>query len=422
MKVINLIYNYLFNLLFIIILTIDLLYAQEYIDLLYIPDRFESPAYEVLSEKSVDYPLVNKLNNPDKVAFKVNYRGHEAIACIDINERGFNYSTLQYITSESPRQQLMGKVKTIVNEYIWSPNGIRLIGYIDDRSSNNYKTILYFDNQAHQLIFERNLNSYRSNFYFINDNKILYRRKNMLCTSMLGNLNIVDNDLFPCEMFGLSIFFINNSSKLLYFKYDKNNDAGIYFSNLNGSGHEKIINNPRFSEIDPKISNNNLIAYASNQIDREITNLREKDNLSNMFNLYVYDLSHNRTIKISNEYIRIKERRNDQFSEKNPIKWVDSKLFYMLRDNTTSLVCWDQENNITYDISSIIEGNITLRLFGWDNPPQYRCRINQINNFDIFKINQGFYALISANIILEQNDCSFNCRWKGDSLILFIRL
>ncbi|CAN2046405.1 hypothetical protein GMMP1_300025 [Candidatus Magnetomoraceae bacterium gMMP-1] len=388
-----------------------------------------------ISDRTIDFPVVNMTTQATWIALKIedNY-GHESIAIVPINSKGFKSDDLIFLTSEKPygigmESNKNRKIKVL--EYIWDRKGDNILYsyYIKDNknyqikiapingihgisSQNQDRSVYKFFNNG-QCLKWKDGKKYRSNFCYIGPDKydFIYRSgKKGLC-KLGGNPTdgFYDNVLVRGDIF--EPIYIHSMNKILYYKYD-NNDAGIYENTLDGQHEKKLLNLSVFSEISPKFSSKcNMLAFLSNYHKGFQGSSKERDELSNKFRLYASRIDQLKNISeinpfIVKDYINAQTFRDVQFRNQNTIKWLDTKLFFIptvvQSEHKQKIGYWDCVSR-GYDSFKFTQQTITrtIKTKAGSDEHDYSFKINKINSFDIFQRDRKNYIVTSASVSFD---------------------
>ncbi|CAN2040595.1 hypothetical protein GMMP15_180029 [Candidatus Magnetomoraceae bacterium gMMP-15] len=384
----------------------------QFIDALLLKDKVvEGDTKEMkISTRSAAFPLVN--NTASWLAFKhKDDTGHESVAIVSLD---FNrFGEVEFLSSKKSEEGFGGKVNTTVLEYSWDLTGNNILYSLAKSDVDDYQITIYSVNEkAPQNLYWKDRKQYRSNFCYVGLGKFnfIYCSKEGLCqpagtsTTGLDDKILVRGDIFEP-------IYVHSMNKIYYYKYD-NNDAGIYENTVNGQNEKKIVNLPVFSEICPKISEQfNILAFLSNYDRNFKGSTQERDELRNRFGLYTSgtDQLKNTASLRARDYVNVQTFRDIQFRNKNIIKWLGSKLFFLYRDAPDKIGYWDSSNNDQrfYELNKVKTKPKIIDLPFWNADKKYSSLYNysfeiaKINSFDVFQRDRRNYLVVSASVFME---------------------
>ena len=356
-----------------------------------------------LSNKPLDFPVVNNRNNPTWVAMKYYNEGHEAITVIPLRSNGFISNKYVFVTSKEGEEGDFQDIITKIIEYTWNQMGNMLLYSSKDNNSSVQINLYNVDNNSTKKVNWQNNDIIRSNFYFFGPNQedIIYSSNKIGLLKL--NINIgsgVYDDSIIAHGDIYDPIYCSDINKIIYYKY-YNNNAGIYENTLRGNQENEIVNLPIFSEMSPVYSKEcQKIIYVSNfHADSKYINTHMRDNLQNSFRLFSYNIKTGKRELEHNEYIKIECLRDMIIRNKNNLIYFKNKVFFLLRDNPIGLGSW---NCITKKVEHYFlerEFNIKIPING--RKIDSKITIYHINSFDVCYIKDSQYIVLSASIAFE---------------------
>jgi len=413
---------------------------SEFLDALIL--KIKSGNNENLSGNSIEYPSVNKKNNPQYLAFSVKDDDlNESIAVVELNRKGFN-SFIKFLSPKNSREvAIVRKINNILIEFTWNFTGNRIL-FLLKRKKFNIFNIIIDSSTSLESIKPNKINwndseKKRFHFCYIGKNEydfVYLMGDNNLCKPRCKS-KICDDQIIAKGLEIVDPIFYNESIKqIIYCKYEDNN-PGIYQMNPYNGKEEKIINIDSFTETIP-IYSNGKIAFATNFNSNYKGSTKERVYISGDFKLYVStikklknikastSLTNNENILFTSDNFIIKPKRGRNFNNLNrkQIIWCDDKIFFRNRDGDKLKIRWKSfskthNNNGYYDFSKEEKGKFKLQKKIGPSYYKYRIKPKEINSFDVYVIDNYIYIIISARVNLKIEEELFNI--DGSILLMY---
>ena len=244
----------------------------------------------------------------------------------------------------------------------------------------NYKRlVLYNIKQKKFKVLDRIKSSEKNNTYFIdwkNDENILYiknlKGENNLITRNIYSNNKTYKSLYRFEK--INGFSFNTKQNLIALSATVNNQSDIYLLSASSDNLKKLTDD-KYHDIYPSFLNNSTtVIFSSNRNSIDLENIQSSENVSEYYNLYLYNLDTTSTklYKLTNTLannIKAKPLTDNKVLYLSDIRGI-SNIFTLSIDGNSKQVTDFNTNiiNYFYDeidknlyFNNLFEGNIIAR-------------------------------------------------------------
>ena len=244
----------------------------------------------------------------------------------------------------------------------------------------NYKRlVLYNIKQKKFKVLDRIKSSEKNNTYFIdwkNDENILYiknlKGENNLITRNIYSNNKTYKSLYRFEK--INGFSFNTKQNLIALSATVNNQSDIYLLSASSDNLKKLTDD-KYHDIYPSFLNNSTsVIFSSNRNSIDLENIQSSENISEYYNLYLYNLDTTSTklYKLTNTLannIKAKPLTDNKVLYLSDIRGI-SNIFTLSIDGNSKQVTDFNTNiiNYFYDeidknlyFNNLFEGNIIAR-------------------------------------------------------------
>ena len=244
----------------------------------------------------------------------------------------------------------------------------------------NYKRlVLYNIKQKKFKVLDRIKSSEKNNTYFIdwkNDENILYiknlKGENNLITRNIYSNNKTYKSLYRFEK--INGFSFNTKQNLIALSATVNNQSDIYLLSASSDNLKKLTDD-KYHDIYPSFLNNSTtVIFSSNRNSIDLENIQSSENVSEYYNLYLYNLDTTSTklYKLTNTLannIKAKPLTDNKVLYLSDIRGI-SNVFSLSIDGNSKQVTDFNTNiiNYFYDeidknlyFNNLFEGNIIAR-------------------------------------------------------------